>query len=194
MYRLTSRGIELGWAEVKKMTIQEALDRSLEELHSGGATVEECLAEYPQYARELAPLLRTASRLEATDGVRPTRAFKSRLRKQLAGKPEKSRHGLVSLPALVFWILIILIVAGFAVWMGITFEVAGHPGPRPAPVNYWSPSSQIERMVDTVTPSPLAEAVHIRTGASLYSRENARSRPAMNSWIENRQDKLHQKV
>ncbi len=154
------------------MTIQEALDLCLEDIHSGGATVEECLAAYPQYARELAPLLRTATRLESADGVRPTRAFKSRLRKQLAGESASSRHGFLSLRALVFWTLIVLIVAGFAVWMGITFEVAGHGSPPLSPVNYWPPSSQLKHVLVNPVANRTDAVVHINGATSLYSASN----------------------
>ncbi len=183
MYKLASRRVALERTEGVKMTIQEALDRCLEEIHSGGATVEECLLEYPQYARELAPLLKTASRLESTDGVRPTRAFKSRLRKNLTGKPEKPRHGLFSSRALMFWILIVLLVAGFAIWMGITFEVAGHSNPPVLPVNYRPPSSQVEHMVSNLTPLLLAKVLHTRAGSSLDWQGHTRVQSDQECWV-----------
>ncbi len=185
MYELTSRRVELERIEDEKMTIHEALDRCLEEIHSGGATVEECLAEYPQYARELAPLLRTASRLESTDGVRPTRAFKSRLRKQLTGDVAKPGRGFFSLHSLVFWTLIILLVAGFAVWMSIKFEVAGHASPPVAPVNYWPPSSQMHRRAAHSALSPTEVSFHARQSTSLYSTRNSRPKAAR-SWRSSR--------
>lgn len=147
MYNVADQSIARGGAEDEKMTIQEVLDRCLDEIHSGRATVEDCLAEYPQYARELAPLLRTAARLEATAGVRPTRAFKSRLRKQLPGQSTKPRAGLDSLGAFILWSLIVIILVAFAVWMGIEFEVSGHPNP-PLPINFWHTPSQILYGVD----------------------------------------------
>src|SRR5262245_35105816 len=52
-------------------------------LKRGETTIEECLAQYPEYADELRRLIVAASYLERGRGVRPTAAFKTRGRTQL---------------------------------------------------------------------------------------------------------------
>ncbi len=123
-----------------KVTIQDALDRCLDDLYSGGASIEQCLARYPEYASELRPLLRTAERLEAVAEVRPSKAWKARLRKQLAGEPERPKRSLFGLRFVVLFAVVVFLVASLAVWMGINLEVAGGSlTPLPPMTNFFSP-------------------------------------------------------
>jgi hypothetical protein len=133
------------------MTIQEVLDRCLEDIHSGSASAEECLARYPQYAAELRPLLRTAARLENVNEIRPNRAFKSRLRKQLTGEDKKPRRRFFTLHTFVVWAVIVLLVTIFAVWMSISFEVAGH-ATTPMPTYFQPPSTHAQASFDLGLP------------------------------------------
>jgi hypothetical protein len=100
------------------MTIEEALDRSLDEIRFGNASVEDCLAEYPQFADRLRPLLKTSLRLEKTHQVRPSREFRNQLRRQLA-QPTKRRRFLsffsISLTLVILLVLLLLI------WVGTSF-------------------------------------------------------------------------
>jgi len=58
-------------------------DECLERILTGGETVEQCLASYPEYAAELEPLLQTAlSAREALD-IAPRPEFKERARHQI---------------------------------------------------------------------------------------------------------------
>ncbi len=67
--------------------IEEILDLCLNEIRAKRATVADCLKKYPQYAKELEPLLETAFALEAVPDVKPSLAFKLRTRAQLANLP-----------------------------------------------------------------------------------------------------------
>lgn len=83
--------------------LAELLDRFLEDILSGGATIEECLAEAPDYRAELEPLLRAAvdvtaipvPALSAPDPVRRA-AFMAELR---ATPQQRPRFRVPSLPS-----------------------------------------------------------------------------------------------
>ncbi|MFN8456104.1 MAG: hypothetical protein U0401_15790 [Anaerolineae bacterium] len=63
--------------------LEFALEDCLNRLADGEATLEECLARYPQHAVQLHRLLATASRLEAGRAIHPAPAFRTRTRAQL---------------------------------------------------------------------------------------------------------------
>ncbi len=168
-----NRSLKLKPVEGEKMTIQEALDRCLEEIDSGGATVEECLAEFPQFAGELRALLRTARRLETAAPVRPTRAFKAQLRRQLTGENPPRPKRFFGFGVLLVWTIIALLVAGLAVWMGIAFEVAGRYSTPVSPANYRPPSSEIERKAGTELPPASPASFYSRPFVSSHSRASA---------------------
>ncbi len=80
--------------------IEVILDKCLEEIHARRATVDECLAEYPDYAAELAPLLSVASALERASLVKPSNEFRAMTRQRLArltAPPPRLRELLVDL-------------------------------------------------------------------------------------------------
>jgi hypothetical protein len=58
-------------------TFQLILDECLTALSDNTSTVDECLARYPQYARRLGPLLRTAHFLKSGRKLEPSHAFKA---------------------------------------------------------------------------------------------------------------------
>ena len=66
-----------------KRDFESILDECLQQLHSGQADVETCLARYPEQAAALRPLLQTASRLRAAPVPRPSPAAKAAGRQQL---------------------------------------------------------------------------------------------------------------
>lgn len=116
----------------RTVTIQEALDRSLEDLRTGDASVEDCLRRFPEYAVELRPLLSTAVRLASTNDVRPSRAYKARLRNELMGEGASAARGM---PAnrLAIWILVLVVVV--AALIGVAFATGAFDGGAPlAPV------------------------------------------------------------
>ena len=61
---------------------EQVLDDSLQQIASGEATANECLARHPEYSAQLKPLLQTAGRLERGRVV-PAEAYKARARGQL---------------------------------------------------------------------------------------------------------------
>lgn len=63
--------------------LEDILDRCLERLLAGEATVEECLESYPRHAAELEPLLRTAAHTSRAVGFRPDEEARARVRRAL---------------------------------------------------------------------------------------------------------------
>ncbi len=63
--------------------IEAILDQCLEDISLKHATLDECLAKYPDYAAELKPLLEAALALEQATDVRPTAEFKDKLRERI---------------------------------------------------------------------------------------------------------------
>lgn len=58
-------------------SFQYILEECLTALSNDTATVDECLARYPQYAEQLKPLLGTIRYLKLGRSVKPSLAFKS---------------------------------------------------------------------------------------------------------------------
>ncbi len=63
--------------------IEAILDQCLEDIRENHASLEDCLAKYPDYAQELKPLLQAALALEQAADVRPTKDFKDKLRERI---------------------------------------------------------------------------------------------------------------
>ncbi len=63
--------------------IDNVLERCLTDLLTGGSTLDECLARYPEHALQLEPLLRMAARVERGSRVRPSPGFKVHARSRL---------------------------------------------------------------------------------------------------------------
>jgi hypothetical protein len=66
-----------------KRDFESILDECLQQLNSGQADIETCLARYPEQAAALRPLLQTASLLRAAPVPRPSPAAKAAGRQQL---------------------------------------------------------------------------------------------------------------
>jgi hypothetical protein len=100
------------------MTIEEVLDRSLEDIRYGHMTVEDCLKHYPRFAAQLRPLLLTALKLESVNNVRPSREFKARLREQLTYESEsrRSRRSMRTV-FILFLVLVLLAILLFSLGM-----------------------------------------------------------------------------
>ncbi len=67
--------------------INVILDKCLEKIRAGRATVAECLARYPDCALELAPLLDMALAIESIPDVKPSSNFKQTMRAYLLHLP-----------------------------------------------------------------------------------------------------------
>lgn len=58
-------------------------DECLERILTGGETIEQCLASYPEHAAELEPLLQTALNAKETLDIAPSLGFRERARHQI---------------------------------------------------------------------------------------------------------------
>lgn len=72
---------------------QQVLDDSLRQIASGAANVDECLAQYPEYAVQLKPILHSARRLERGRELTPSEAYKISARDQLMDHIKAHSHG-----------------------------------------------------------------------------------------------------
>ncbi|MGB2815194.1 MAG: hypothetical protein WBC75_08950, partial [Dehalococcoidales bacterium] len=61
----------------------DIFEECLERILTGGETVEQCLAAYPEYAAELEPLLQTALEAKETLEIAPRPEFRERARYQI---------------------------------------------------------------------------------------------------------------
>ena len=67
----------------KNKDIENILDECLERMLLNGETVEQCLANYPEHADELRPLLETAMNAGVVSSIQPGAEFRDRARHQL---------------------------------------------------------------------------------------------------------------
>ncbi len=125
------------------MTIQQALDQCLEDIRSGAASVEDCLRRYPEFADDLRPLLRMAKRLESADEVRPSRAYKSRLRKQLVGEEKKNKRRFFPWRMVLVGVLLGALVLGALIWFGSSFQAAGGSITPLPPMTFLAPAANL---------------------------------------------------
>ena len=68
---------------MKRKEFDNILDECLERILTEGETVEQCLANYPDYASELEPLLQTALFARKASAVKPRPEFRDRARHQM---------------------------------------------------------------------------------------------------------------
>lgn len=127
---------------------ETALQNCLDAVAEGRLTVEECLAHYPAYADEIAPMLYMAESLRDARTVRPSLGFrkqaKARMQQRIAAssrKPlalvetrktrqPKTNRGWFGMPSLAFRALIALVVVGMlASVTGMTASAADNAAP-----------------------------------------------------------------
>ncbi|MFQ5340669.1 MAG: DUF5667 domain-containing protein [Anaerolineae bacterium] len=90
------------------MNLTDALEHCLRDLEAG-ATVDECVARYPEFADELGPLLQTATALREAPHIAPSLNFKQATRQRILSlsppaSPIVARDGRVrERPALPWW-------------------------------------------------------------------------------------------
>lgn len=116
----------------KDREFDNILDECLEKMLRG-RSIEQCLADYPDYAAALEPMLRTAARAKMTTNIRPRPEFRDRARHQfqaaireMAPAPARTRGFFPSLrPAwMALTVLVAVIIAG-----GGTVYAAGNALP-----------------------------------------------------------------
>jgi len=71
---------------------EEILAQCIADVKAGRASVEECLAKYPRWRRELEQLLKIALAIEPPPEVSPSPAFKARARARLLAQIQAQRH------------------------------------------------------------------------------------------------------
>lgn len=74
---------------------ERVLAYCLDAIHNQNRSVADCLAEYPAYAQEMAPLLQVAVQLRQLRRVRPSLAFRQQAPAQLQRKLKASRRPVV---------------------------------------------------------------------------------------------------
>jgi len=70
---------------------EEILAQCIADVKAGRASVEDCLAKYPRWRRELEPLLKIALAIEPPPEVSPSPAFKARARARLLSQIQAQR-------------------------------------------------------------------------------------------------------
>jgi hypothetical protein len=68
--------------------IESILDQCLEDIRGKRATMAECLAKYPEYARELKPLLEMALAIGEIPEIAPSAEFRREMRERLLQRPK----------------------------------------------------------------------------------------------------------
>ena len=63
--------------------LETILDACLSQIEDGESSIDECLARYPEYAEQLRPLLKAATKLARGREIVPDPAYKARARTQL---------------------------------------------------------------------------------------------------------------
>ena len=162
--------------------LAELLDRFLEDILSGGVTIEECLAEAPEYRDELEPLLRaavdvTAIRVPAIASPDPARraAFMAELR---ATPQERPRFRIPSLPSFNLGIPVLRLAAvgvpaAVVALIALAFVWSSNPSTASA-ATLTVFVGQVEAQVDggwelLEDGATLQEGVTIRTGAGSFA-------------------------
>ena len=108
--------------------LETILDTCLYQLEEGEASVEECLARYPEHAAQLRPLLNAATKLARARDVVPDPSYKLRARSQLNTYMQQNPQSKRVSP--VFW----RVAVGFATVMmlflasGTAFAQQALPG------------------------------------------------------------------
>jgi len=101
--------------------LESILDECLLQLTGGASSVDEILAQHPEHAAQLRPLLQTALRFEAARSIQPSPAFKARARGQLTNYM-KAHPRRASWPMMPIWrvalsaaaLMVALLMAGTA--------------------------------------------------------------------------------
>lgn len=75
------------------MLIGIILEQCLEAIHCENATAADCLAKYPEYADELAPLLEMAMAIEELPDIKPSDDFREATRERLLHLPGPTSDG-----------------------------------------------------------------------------------------------------
>ena len=156
---------------------ETALQECLHDVEQGNSSVDECLMRYPNYARQLEPVLLTSAYLQHGREARPSAAFKARVRtklvQQMYAHPRKPRRSnfvfmrvAVSLAALV----LVLLIAGTAYAQGVLPGNALYPW-KLVSENAWRTVSSDPVETDlAIAERRMDELIAVRNHPVLYSQ------------------------
>jgi len=156
---------------------ETALQECLHDVEQGNSSVDECLMRYPNYARQLEPVLLTSAYLQHGREARPSVAFKARVRtklvQQMYAHPRKPRRSnfvfmrvAVSLAALV----LALLIAGTAYAQGVLPGNALYPW-KLVSENAWRTVSSDPVETDlAIAERRMDELIAVRNHPVLYSQ------------------------
>ncbi len=137
------------------ITLEDALDECLAQIATGQATIEECLARYPQHAPQLRRLLAAAAPLQPAPTVKPSASFKARNRAQLiAHIGEHPRRRSAPLPFSQNSLRLAFSVASLVVAFFLVGTVAAQSALPGQPLYSWKRTS--ENAWRAIAPNPLA--------------------------------------
>ncbi len=119
---------------MERSKIENIFNECLEKLLTGTETVEQCLGRYPDQAKELEPLLRTAMSVNKAIDVKPTAELKARIRYNLqlkmaeVGKPRRaSWFSLQPRWALAVVTMMLVFVVGGGTFLAADSSMPGSP-------------------------------------------------------------------
>ncbi len=119
---------------MERSKIENIFNECLEKLLAGTETVEQCLGRYPDQAKELEPLLRTAMSVNKAIDVKPTAELKARIRYNLqlkmaeVGKPRRaSWFSLQPRWALAAVTMMLVFVIGGSTFIAADSSMPGSP-------------------------------------------------------------------
>ncbi len=131
---------------------EKILDECVDQITSGTAGLEDCLAKYPQFAAELKPLLKAAMRLENVSAVQPSLEFKRRsrikLKEYMRLHPNHSKRGFTLIVRLAGSLAVL---AAAVLATGTVFAQNALPGQA---LYGWKLSS--EQVWRTISPDPVS--------------------------------------
>ena len=139
--------------------LDNILDECLERMLTGGETVEQCLARYPQWARELEPLLQASLFARKASSIEPRPEFRERARYQLRAAlqemAEKRERRFSLFRWQPQWVTAVIVVLVLVVASGGTVAASGNSMPDEL---LYPVKLATERVRLTLTPSALGKA------------------------------------
>ena len=135
------------------------LDECLERMLTGGETAEQCLARYPQWAKELEPLLLASTFARKASSVKPRPEFRERARYQMRAAlqemAEKRERHFSLFRWQPQWVTAVIAVVVLVVASGGTVAASGNSMPDEI---LYPVKLATERVRLTLTPSSLGKA------------------------------------
>ncbi len=135
------------------------LDECLERMLTGGETAEQCLARYPQWARELEPLLLASTFARKASSIKPSPEFRERARYQMRAAlqemAEKRERRFSLFRWQPQWVTAVIAVVVLVVASGGTVAASGNSMPDGI---LYPVKLATERVRLTLTPSSLGKA------------------------------------